>query len=325
MILKVINIFEIKNCFIYFYAILFKCVGIVLVFKRIHSGGNIVKIAIVTDSTAYLSEEQYKENNIYRLPLSVIINGEPLKEEVDITSERYFELIRDSKTLPTSSQPTIGDIEGLFTKLAKDYDAIISIHLSSKISGAYQSVTSVGQYIEGIKVYPYDSGYSCAAQGYFVLEAVRLANQGSSVQEIFDVFHQMQQTLKAYFVVDDLHNLVRGGRLSNGAASIGALLKIKPILYFEDKQIVVFEKIRTQKKALKRIEELLGEDVEKGYPIVSTIIHANAESKALAWKETLESNYPEVTFKISYFGPVIGTHLGEGALGMTWVKDPSKI
>lgn len=283
-----------------------------------------MKIAIVTDSTAYLTEQQYEDNHIYRLPLSVIVDGEPLKEEIDITSEQYFDLIRDAKTLPTSSQPTIGDIEALFTELAKDYDAIISVHLSSKISGTYQSIASVARYMEDIKIYPYDSGYSCTAQGYFALEAARLAEQGAAVQEIFDTFYQMQESLKAYFVVDNLQNLVRGGRLSSGAASIGTLLKIKPILHFEDKQIVVFEKIRTQKKALKRIENLLAEDVAKGYPIISTIIHANVEEKAVAWKETLAAQFPEVTFQISYFGPVIGTHLGEGALGMTWVEDLNK-
>lgn len=280
-----------------------------------------MKIAVVTDSTAYLTEKQYKDNHIYQLPLSVIVNGEALKEEIDVTSEQYFDLIRDNDKLPTSSQPTIGDIESLFTKLSKEYDAIISVHLSSKISGTYQSIASVGQYMEGIQVYPYDSGLSCAAQGYFALEAVRLVQEGASVQEIFQHFGHMQQSLKAYFVVDDLKNLVRGGRLSSSAASIGTLLKIKPILHFEDKQIVVFEKIRTHKKALKRIEDLLGNDVAKGYPIVSTIIHANAEDKALIWKEQLEALYPDVTFHMSYFGPVIGTHLGEGALGMTWVVD----
>lgn len=283
-----------------------------------------MKIAVVTDSTAYLTEKQYQDNHIYRLPLSVVVNGEALKEEVDVTSEQYFDLIRDSEKLPTSSQPTIGDIESLFAELAKDYDAVISVHLSSKISGTYQSIASVGQYMDGIQVYPYDSGLSCTAQGYFALEAVRLVREGASVQEIFNHFDHMQQSLKAFFVVDDLKNLVRGGRLSSGAASIGTLLKIKPILHFEDKQIVVFEKIRTQKKALKRIEELLGADAAKGYPIVSTIIHANVEEKALIWKEKLESLYPDVTFHLSYFGPVIGTHLGEGALGMTWVEDFSK-
>ncbi|MER2109509.1 MAG: DegV family protein [Desemzia incerta] len=284
-----------------------------------------MKIAVVTDSTAYLTTEQYNDNQIYRLPLSVIVNGEALKEEIDVTNETYFDLMRQSEKLPTSSQPTLGDIEELFTELSTDYDAIISIHLSSKISGTYQSVASLGQRMEDIAVYPYDSGLSCTAQGYFVLEAARLVQQGATVQEIFEHFDRMQQSLKAYFVVDDLKNLVRGGRLSNGAASIGTLLKIKPILHFDEKQIVVFEKIRTHKKALKRIEDLLGEDIKKGYPIVSTIIHANAEEKALIWKKSLESLYPEVTFNLSYFGPVIGTHLGEGALGMTWVKDFTKL
>ncbi|SFH62883.1 DegV family protein [Pisciglobus halotolerans] len=278
-------------------------------------------IAIVTDSTAYLTDEQYREHHIYRLPLSVIIDGKVLKEEEEINSTDFFDQIRDDKDLPTSSQPTIGEIESLFHQLSKDYDAVISIHLSSKISGTYQTVSSISHYTEDIAVYPYDSGISCSAQGYFALEAARMAQNGANVEDIFERFEEMQQTLQAYFVVDDLKHLVRGGRLSNGAAQIGTLLKIKPILYFEQKQIVIFEKIRTSKKALKRIESLLEEDVDKGYPIVSTIIHANAEDKAVEWREQLEARFPSVTFNISYFGPVIGTHLGEGALGMTWVKD----
>ncbi|MDN6625739.1 MAG: DegV family protein [Pisciglobus halotolerans] len=278
-------------------------------------------IAIVTDSTAYLSNEQYKENNIYRLPLSVILNGDPLKEEEEISSRAFFEQIRDRDDLPTSSQPTIGEIGRLFHQLAKEYDTIISIHLSSGISGTYQTVSSLAQTMDEVDIYPYDTQISCSAQGYFALEAAKMADKGASTLEIFKRFEEMQQTLKAFFVVDNLNHLVRGGRLSSGAASMGTLLKIKPILHFESKQIVVFEKIRTSKKALKRIESLLEEDVSKGYPILSTIIHANAEEKAVEWKEQLEKHFPSVTFKVSYFGPVIGTHLGEGALGMTWVKN----
>lgn len=284
-----------------------------------------LKIAIVTDSTSYLTEKQYKENSIYKLPLSVVIDNTAYLEEVEIGNEEFFEKITNMKTLPTSSQPTTGQIITLFNELAKDYDAIISIHLSSEISGTYANVASVANMMDNVAIYPYDSELSCASQGYYVLEAARLARNGYTVEEIFQVLSQMRKTMKAYFLVDDLNHLVRGGRLSNGSAMIGSLLKIKPILFFENKQIVVFEKIRTTKKALKRIEQLLAEDLLKGYPFVATIIQCNAQEQAANWESQLREKYPTVRFETSHFGPVIGTHLGEGALGMTWVEDQTKI
>ncbi|WP_051912720.1 DegV family protein [Carnobacterium funditum] len=284
-----------------------------------------MKIAIVTDSTSYLTEKQYEQHSIYKLPLSVVVDNTAYVEEVDIGNEEFFKKINSMEALPTSSQPTTGQIITLFDELAKDYDAIISIHLSSGISGTYDNVVSVATMMGNIAIYPFDSELSCAAQGYYALEAARLAENGCTVEEIFQVFSNMRKTMKAYFLVDDLNHLVRGGRLSNGSALIGSLLKIKPILFFENKQIVVFEKIRTTKKALKRIEQLLTEDLSVGYPIVATIIQCNAEEQAAIWGKQLKENYPTVRFETSYFGPVIGTHLGEGALGMTWVEDQTKI
>lgn len=275
---------------------------------------------MVTDSTAYLTDEQCELYSIYRLPLSVIMENEVI-EETEISPTTFFEAVKSMETLPTSSQPPIGQASVLFNELSKTYDAVISIHLSSELSGTYNTIKSLSGIYEDFKIYPYDSGISCSAQGYFVLEAARMAKEGYTVEEIFQVFEKIQKTLQAYFVVDDLNHLVRGGRLSNGSALLGSLLKIKPILHFEDKKITVFEKIRTKKKALKRIEQLLEEDVEKGYPIVATIIHANAEKEALAWMEVLKQQYPTLRYEMSYFGPVIGTHLGEGALGLTWAED----
>ena len=117
-------------------------------------------------------------------------------------------------------------------------------------------------------------------------------------------------------------NLQRGGRLSGGAAVIGSIMKIKPVLHFSDKKIVVFEKIRTNARALRRIEELLGQAASKAdYPIIATVIHGNIPEKGQAWLEHLQQEFPDIRFELSYFGPVIGTHLGEGALGLTWTED----
>lgn len=123
-------------------------------------------------------------------------------------------------------------------------------------------------------------------------------------------------------MVDDLQHLKRGGRLNGAQALIGGLLQVKPLLHFADKKIVPFEKIRTSKKALKRIVELFEEDYQKGDPLSVVIIHANREAHVQQWKEELQQRFPQAEFSLGYFGPVIGTHLGEGAIGMGWMKKP---
>src|SRR5690606_25907394 len=153
--------------------------------------------------------------------------------------------------------------------------------------------------------------------------AAQLAKEGVPPEDIMAELTEMKQSLRAYFMVDDLSHLQRGGRLSGAQAIVGGLLQVKPILHFENKVIVPFEKIRTKKKAMKRITELLAEDA-KDQLLDASIIHANRPEEANEWKEQLEKEHPNVDFTISHFGPVIGTHLGEGALGLGWVKRREK-
>lgn len=278
-----------------------------------------MKTAVVTDSTAYIPIEIREKLNIHMIPLNVIFGNETYEEEVEISTVDFYEQIKH-KELPTTSQPSVGQFVELFESLAKDYDAVISIHLSSGISGTYQGAVSAGSMVEGIKVYPFDSEISCMVQGFYVIEAAEMALAGKTPQEIISRFEEMKQTLCAYFMADDLSHLQRGGRLSSAQALIGSLLQVKPLLHFQDKKIVPFEKIRTRKKAMKRIVELLGEEVNSGECYKAVIIHANREQEALEWRDELQVQFPNVEFMISYFGPVIGTHLGEGSMGLGWVQ-----
>ncbi len=278
-----------------------------------------MKTAVVTDSTAYIPLEIREKLNIHMIPLSVIFGNETYQEEVEITADSFYEEVK-TKELPTTSQPPVGQFMELFEKLSKEYDEVISIHLSSGISGTFQGAVSAGSLVEDIKVFPFDSEISCMVQGFYVLEAAEMAAAGKNAAEIMERLEEMRKTLKAYFMVDDLSHLQRGGRLSSAQALIGSLLQVKPLLHFENKLIVPFEKIRTRKKAMKRIVELLGEAVKGGEPHRAVIIHANREQEAIEWKAELEEQYPHVEFVISYFGPVIGTHLGEGSMGLGWVK-----
>ncbi|QPC47521.1 DegV family protein [Mangrovibacillus cuniculi] len=280
-----------------------------------------MKIAIVTDSTSYIPQAMRESLGIHMVPLSVIMGGETYREEIDVTYQEFYEVVRTSEQLPTTSQPPIGEFVQLFENLRdQGYTHVISILLSSGISGTYQSVVSAGDMVEGIETVAFDSEISCMPQGFYVLEAAEMAQNGQTAEIILEKLKEMKKSLRAYFMVDDLSHLQRGGRLSSAQAFIGSLLQVKPLLHFQEKVIVPFEKIRTKKKALKRIEELLQNDIHTGERFKACIIHANREEEAVEWKNELEAKYPNVEWMVSYFGPVIGTHLGEGSLGMSWVK-----
>lgn len=279
-----------------------------------------MKTVIVTDSTAYLTEKQREQYHIQMIPLNVIFGMEVYEEEINLSTEDFYEMVKESE-LPTTSQPSVGQFVQLFEQLSEEYDEIISIHLSSGISGTYQGAfTAASMVEEKVKVYPFDSEISCMMQGFYVLEAAKMAQEGKNAKEILPRLEEMKKSVQAYFIVDDLSHLQRGGRLNAASALIGGLLQLKPILCVENKKIVPFEKVRTKKKALKRVEELLEESVQPNAKYLATVIHANREEEAKEWVDELSKKYPDVEFSISYFGPVIGTHLGEGSIGLGWYK-----
>ncbi|MFL6559021.1 MAG: DegV family protein [Bacillus sp. (in: firmicutes)] len=278
-----------------------------------------MRTAVVTDSTAYISRDLREKWNIHIIPLNVIFGNEVYREEVDLTWSQFYEEVR-TKELPTTSQPPIGQFVELFESLSEDYDSVICVHLSSGISGTFQGAYAASTMVEGINVYPFDSEISCMVQGFYAIEAAKLASQGEDADSIIVRLEELKKTARAYFMVDDLGHLQRGGRLSSAQAFIGSLLQVKPLLHFENKVIVPFEKIRTRKKAMKRIVDLLDEDASSGSKYQAVIIHANREDEAKEWRNELSAMYPNVEFSISYFGAVIGTHLGEGAMGMGWMK-----
>lgn len=278
-----------------------------------------MKTAVVTDSTAYLTQEERARYKIHMVPLSVYLADGTYDEEVDITASEFYDKVRGAKEFPKTTQPPIGKFVELFEDLAAEYDDVVTVHLSSGISGTFQGAIQAGNMVENINVYAFDSEVACYVQGMFAKEAAKMAEQGASGKEIIARLEELKQTMEAYFIPDDLGHLQRGGRLSAAAALIGGLLQVKPVLHFQNKVIVPFEKIRTRKKALRRVEEQLMKAVAKNANLQATVIHANCEGDAREWIVHLSETFPTVDFTLSYFGPVIGTHLGEGAIAMGWM------
>ncbi|QIL46561.1 DegV family protein [Vagococcus coleopterorum] len=275
-----------------------------------------MKTAIITDSTAFLSEELKNNPNLFIVPIPVIVDGKIYNEGIDIELGAYYELLNNSKEFPTTSQPSIGEVLEMFSDIAKQgYEQAICIHLSSGISGFINNLTAMAPGIEELKVYPFDSKITSMPMGYMVETALKMAEADESAEAILAKLDKMREDVEAYLVVDDLNILVRGGRLKNGAALIGSLLKIKPILKFEDGSIVLSEKIRSTKKALSRAEDIMVKRQKKSKnELKFFIIHANSLAIAELEKKEMEEMIPGIDIEIGQIGPVIGTHIGENAI-----------
>lgn len=286
-----------------------------------------MKIAVVTDSTSYLTPQEVADNDIHVVPIPVIIDGKVYQEGVDITTADFYANMKSFKSFPSTSQPPVGEMIEFYNWLGDEgYDAVISIHLASTISGFYNSLMNMREMVDHIKLVPYDSQITVRLMGYLALEAARMAKAGNSVEEILARLDDLRASMGEYFIVDDLQNLVRGGRLSNASAFIGSVLRIKPLLTFDEKhEIVAFEKVRSTKKALARVEHLFAEAQAKvDYPLRAIIVQGNNLEAAQAWKAKLQKQYPDMPIDLTYFGPVIGAHLGDKSLALAWLKDIDK-
>ncbi|WP_215143963.1 DegV family protein [Exiguobacterium qingdaonense] len=276
-------------------------------------------IAILTDSTAYLSDDFLARHDVHVAPLSVIFDGVSYRESIDMSTDTFYERI-EAGNLPTTSQPVIGETVELIESLPDNVTDVVVITLSSGISGTYQSMVALNDMVD-VTVHAFDSEISCMPQAFLVEEALHLREAGATAEEIVARLETVRDSIRAYFVVDDLDHLQRGGRLSAAQALVGSFLQIKPVLHFQDKLIVPFEKIRTYKKAVRRIEEMMDESIAgdgEGYCI--GIIHANCPERQAEEIASMKRKFPKAHISGSHFGPVIGTHLGPGAIGITWYR-----
>lgn len=292
-----------------------------------------MKIALVTDSTSVLTEQEAKENNINIVPIPVIIGDKEYMEGINITSTQLFEMQRQGAAFPKTSQPSMGEMIELFNKLhSEDYEAIIVITLSSGISGFYQNLVNMKHNNPEYNLYPYDSKMTVRLmilQGYLVLAAAKMIKSGMEPEVILKKLDEIRKTIDEFFVVDDLKNLSRGGRLSNAGAFIGTMLQIKPLLTFnEDGKIVAFDKIRSLKRAVSKVEKLtLEKTAQLSYKdkLRLFVFHSNDLKQAEEIKEFINTNFPGKPVDVAEFSPVIATHLGEKSIAIAWMIDIEKL
>lgn len=278
-----------------------------------------MKIAFVTDSTAYLTKDQIESYQIHVVPLSVIFGDEVFREGVDLTNEEFYVKLAGSKQLPTTSQPPVGEFVKLYEKLLVDHDVVMCLMLSSNLSGTFASAQTAATMVDG-HVIVVDSKITSYGLAGPLIHGVELARRGATPEQILEVWDQELAWQRAYFVVDTLEFLHKGGRIGGAAAVFGALLQIKPILTVTDGRVDLYEKVRTHKRAMEHVLAKFDEDASLGLPLQVGIVHANRRADAEALQSELAAKYPKLQFEIAELGPVIGTHSGPGLLAILYFK-----
>ncbi|MBP2623169.1 DegV family protein [Streptococcus oricebi] len=273
-----------------------------------------MKLAVITDSSASLKASIRESENLFVLDIPVLIDDQTYIEGKNLTIDDFYQKMAASKELPKTSQPSVAALEELLSILSgQDYTHIIGLFLSSGISGFYQNIQYLIEEFPNLETVFIDSKITSAPLGTMVENALTWGEEGLDFDKIVNRLERQANLTTAYIMVDDLDHLVKGGRLSNGAAILGNLLSIKPILYFNDGVIEVYEKIRTEKKAVKRLLDILQEMTgQKAYQI--TVLHAQRPEKAEEFRQLLLDSGLQGQIEIAAIGSVIGTHLGEGAI-----------
>jgi len=279
-----------------------------------------MKLAVITDSSAYLSAETLQREDLFVLDIPVNIDGEEYVEGINLTAEEFYQKMAQASELPKTSQPSIAKLDEILTSLKEQgYTHALGLFLSSGISGFYQNIQYMIDDYDGLTIAFPDTLITSAPLGIMVESVFNWRDQGDDFASIQDKLAIQISRTSAFIMVDDLDHLVKGGRLSNGAAILGNLLSIKPILYFNDQGVIeVYEKVRTEKKATKRLIEIIKEATTSGqYRVI--VIHGNALEKAEELRQHLLDSGVGSDVSLATFGSVIGTHLGAGSIALGYI------
>lgn len=279
------------------------------------------KVGIVTDSTADLPKEYIEKYNIQVVPLKVLFGDEEFLDNVNLKPVEFYKKLTTSKFFPRTSQPSPSDFIDIYKKLGEETETIISIHLSSKLSGTYQSALIAKSNLEDLDIHVIDSKVPSMVLGMIVLEAARACEQGKDKEEILKLINYLINKIKVYFVVDTLEYLQKGGRIGKASAFLGNLLSVKPILSIGDGEVIPVEKIRGRSNAFKKMIELMKEDVSPGSPIKISVFDADSEKEAYKLIEMVKSEFNVTEVIKSTIGTVIGTYVGPGTVAITFYEE----
>jgi DegV family protein with EDD domain len=276
----------------------------------------LANIGIVTDSTSYLDDENARKYDIKVVPLKVILDGITYREGLDISDEEFFRLLKDSSTFPTTSQPSAGEFLEAYQEMANRYDEILSIHISSDISGTCETARMAAREMGDCPIEVIDSRLTTGLLGMIAMELAEARDRGMNMAELKALAGKIIAESTLMFMVATLEYLHRGGRIGGAQALLGTMLQMKPILFIHG-MIDVQERVRGAKKALNRLVEIAvskagGKKIRLGISHVEDIERAEELHEKVKGK----LNFDPDELVLCKTGPVIGCHVGPGTAGL---------
>jgi len=276
------------------------------------------KVAIVTDSTAYIPPDLIEQYHISVAPLVLIWGDETYEDGVDIQPDEFYTRLETAKVMPSTSQATPRTFHKIYTDLLEQDYEILAILISSPLSGTVASAVQVQAEMPKAPIEIVDSYNTAMAMGFQVLLAARAAEEGANLAECREVAERACGHTGVIFAVDTLEFLHRGGRIGGASRYLGTALNIKPILEVRDGRIEALEKVRTRKKSFVRLVELVGERIDGREPVRLATLHANSPQDAQELLALAEDMFNPVETVYSEVSPVIGTHVGPGTVGLAY-------
>lgn len=279
------------------------------------------KVAIITDSEAGFESEQ---EGLFIIPMPFIIDGEEYFENVNISYDKFFEIL-ESDTKITTSQPSYDEIVTYWKKALESYDEVVYIPMSSSLSSSCFSATTYAEADFDGKVFVVDNKRISTTQKTSVLEALELAKQGKSGKEIKEFLENTQTDNSIYITIPTLKYLKRGGRITPAAAALGTLLGIKPILQIQGGKLDTFAKVMNMNQAKQKMINAIKKDIETRFAdlakqgkLVITVVHSNNLEQAKKFKEEVEKAIPNI--KVAFLDELslsVTCHIGPGSLAIT--------
>ncbi len=270
-------------------------------------------IAIVTDSTSDLPPAIAEQLHISIIACNVHFGTEVFREHVDLTNEQFYQRLAASPQLPKTSQPSTGEFEGLYRTLTADHSGIVSMHIASKFSGTLQSASIAAKEIKDVPIATLDSGTTSMGLGWLAILAARAAQAEQSFDEIVALVNGAIPRVRILALVENLDNLVKGGRIGKGAAVLGTMLSVKPIFAVKAGEVIPLEKPRTWQKAQARLVEMTK---DLGPLEELAVLHADNRRDGEQLCQRLSELFPRERIVLTEIGAVLGTHAGRGTIGV---------
>lgn len=274
------------------------------------------KVAVVTDSTSYIPENMVQQYEITVIPQILNWEGESLLDGVEISSEAFYARLSSAKELPTSAQPSPGQFMEAFEQLKETAESIVCIVISDQLSGTLDSARAAALSVSELPIEVIDSRSTSMGLGMLVIVAARMANEGHSHNQIAEAIRSLIPHQRLLFVVDTLEYLHKGGRIGGAQRLLGSVLSIKPILHIEYGRIEPLKSVRTKKKALNRLLDLVEEHTAGWTEIHAAVVDATAPDTADYVFEKLSQTIKPTEIIRAGLSPVVGTHAGPGAIGV---------